>query len=329
MDSSIIMVGKEPFCIWEVDLLEKNREFIKGIDCEYFDYVIDRQMDSEDRQRAALSLKLALHHATETMFSLLGAYVQAPDCAYAWISKCSNHQLRDFLRSIGGSRAQTFTKLNIDSVTWVEIAKSVLHGYLPNTKKSAKTAELYAKFWSRLKSEYLEQSNIDEYNSIKHGLRVRTGGYSLSVGVEHEYGITPPAEEMKVVGHSEFGSTYLKVVPIGEGRSNRSFTSKQHSQNWRIEKISLLLQLVSMSITNITSALKLANGISGKDCKYRRPEKDSDFDLPWSYSCGMNNLSMNLVIPESEIFPTTKEELLKKVLETEEKYKNQGENKDE
>jgi len=51
----------------------------------------------------------------------------------------------------------------------------------------------------------------------------------------------------------------------------------------------MLLQLVSMSITNITSALKIVNEAKAGTCNFVRPEEDSDFEEPWNYSPGITN----------------------------------------
>ena len=315
MDSSIFVVNQEPYCLWEIDVQERNKEFLDGIDTGFFDYVVKLHLNADDEKRASIALRSTLHHAMETMFSLLGAYIQAPDCAYAWIAKCSNHKLRDFVRSIGNYNNDLFTKLLIERVSWEEVSKSVFRGYLPRTEKNVKTVELYARLWSRLAREFLEQSHIDEYNSIKHGFRIRSGGFSLAVGAEPEYGVSPPAEEMMALGHSEHGTTYFKLEPIGEEKGNRSLRSRRHSLNWRIEKTALLIQLVSMSITNVTSALKIANGAEGGTCKFLRPVEDDDFDKPWSFSTGVTSFNMDFVIPENEVKSTTKTELLKRINE--------------
>lgn len=315
MDSSIFVVNQEPYCIWEIDVQERNKEFLDGIDIDFFDYVVELHLNSDDEKRASIALRSTLHHAMETMFSLLGAYIQAPDCAYAWIAKCSNRELRDFIGSIGNYKNDLFTKLLIERVSWEEISKSVFRGYLPGTEKNEKTAELYARLWSRLAREFLDQSHIDEYNSIKHGFRIRSGGFSLAVGVEHEYGIPPPSEEMRALGGSEHGTTYFKLEPIGGSKGNRSLRSRRHSLNWRVEKTALLIQLVSMSITNVTSALKIANGAEGGTCKFLRPIEDEDFEKPWSFSTGVIRFDMDFVIPENEVVSTTRSELLKRINE--------------
>ena len=311
MQSSIFVVNEEPYCIWELNLPERNMEFLDGIDTEYFDYIFKVHTEAEDEKRASIALRNALHHAMETMFSLLGAYIQAPDCAHAWIVKCSNKDLGEVVKKVSSIQNDLFTKLNIDKVSWGNVADSVFRSYLPETGKNKKTAQLFATLWDKLAYEYADKNHIDEYNSIKHGFRIRSGGFSLAIGLQHEYGISPPPEEMKLVGKSEFGSTFFRIESIGGGKGNRSLRSKRTSLNWNIEKTMLLLQLVSMSVTNITSALKIANGAPAGTCKFLRPQEDSDFEKPWSYSPGVTSCNMDFVISEDHVRSVTRSELLK------------------
>lgn len=313
MQNSIFVVNKEPYCIWEVDVGERNRGFLNGIDPGYFSYLADIHLNADDEKRAAIALRAAFHHALETLFSLLGAYVQAPDCAYAWVAKCSNNQLRKFVADVNGGRNGLFTKLNIENVTWSEISKSVFSGYLPNTEKNERTVNLFAELWCKLASEFLNDAHIDEYNSIKHGFRVRSGGFSLAIGLEHEYGVSPPQDEMKILGHSNHGTTIIKLEPINSSQGERSYLSKRNSLNWDFEKTVLLLQLASMSINNITSALKISNKIEASSCEFTRPLEDEDFKIPWKYSAGVTSSSIDYVLQFDKSMSSSKEQLQKAV----------------
>lgn len=323
----IFVVNEEPYCIWEVNLRERNKEFLEGIDTEYFDFALDVHFEADDEKyeandkgreedggkRASISLKATLHHAIETMFSLLGAYIQAPDCVYAWIAKCSNKDLRELVKKISGSRNDILTRQNIEEVTWKSIAECVFRNYLPETEKNKQTVQLFASFWKKLAYEYLDKNHIDEYNSIKHGFRIKSGGFTLTVGLEHECGVSPPPEEMKIMGKSNYGTTFLRIEPIGKDRGNRSLCSKRISLNWTIEKTSLLLQFVSMSIKNITSALKIANGAEVEKCDFVRPPNDADFEKAWSYSPGVTSCNFDYVLPIAEVVSVTKSELLERL----------------
>jgi hypothetical protein len=317
MDNTIIVVNNEPYCIWDHDLKGRNNEFLESIDVEYFDYVLNTHLSTEDEKRAAVSLRMSFHHVLETMFSLLGSYVQAPDCAYAWIIKCSTTDLREVVRRVNQGDKSLFAKLKLTDVSWQAIAELIFCCYMPSTEKNKITIELFARLWQRLAYEFLDQDYIDEYNSLKHGFRIRAGGFALAVGLEHQYGVPPPADEMKLIGKSEYGSSFFKLEPIGPEKKNRSLRSRRISLNWKIEKITLLIQLISMSINNITSALKFLNGYSPSSLKFTRPTEDDDFEKPWLYSPGVTRFNMDFTIDENSVVPTNRKELLERLKEKE------------
>jgi hypothetical protein len=310
LQNTIIVVNEEPYCIWEVDLAKRNTEFIEGIDVDYFEYLLNLHLDSEDKKRASIALKTTLHHAIETFFSLLGAYIQAPDCAYAWVAKCSNTNLRSLIKKVADRDSSLFKRLNIEDISWETLAELIFQRYMPNTERAEITKKSFAKFWSRLAHEFLDDKNIDEYNSLKHGFRVRSGGFSLAIGKQPKKGVEAPKEEMASLGGSEHGTTFIRLEPIGKIKNNRSFRSRKLSLNWKLEKVILQLQLVSASIVNIVSALKIANGIKASECKFSIPEKREDYEKPWSFSPGVISASFDFVIDETEVEPTTKKQLI-------------------
>jgi hypothetical protein len=316
-DNTIIVVNDEPYCIWERDLKGRNKDFLESIDVDYFDCVLDTNLKAENEKRAAVSLRMSFHHALETMFSLLGSYVQAPDCAYAWIIKCSTSSLRAIVGRINEGDKSLFTKLKLPGMSWQAIAELIFRSYLPGTEKNKITTELFARLWQRLAHEFLDQDYIDEYNSLKHGFRIRAGGFALAIGLEHQYGVAPPADEMKLIGNSEYGSSFFKLEPIGPEKKNRSLRSRRVSLNWKIEKITILIQFISMSINNVTAALKILNGYSPSSLKFTRPTEDDDFNKPWLYSPGVTRFNMDYNIDENSIVPTTRKELLERLKEKE------------
>jgi hypothetical protein len=161
--------------------------------------------------------------------------------------------------------------------------------------------------------EFLDQDHINEYNSIKHGFRIKSGGFSLTMGEEKEYGVAPPASEMQLIGKSDYGTSFFVLREVGEIKGNRALTSQRVSINWKIEKVALLLQLVSMSINNVTNALKFINGIEAEDCKFTRPAEDSDFTAPWTHSPGVTSCKFNFGINESQVPKAGRKELLEEI----------------
>jgi hypothetical protein len=322
IENTIIVIHEEPYVVWEMDLKARNLEFIEGIDEEYFEYVLNTFIGSEgdptptteEERRASIAIRIAYHHALETLFSLLGCYVQAPDCAYAWIAKCSNQDLRSVVQRINNGDTTLFSAWKAPLVTWQSISDRVFRCYMSGTEKSATTAKQFAALWQQLAHEFLDQHRIDEYNSLKHGFRVRSGGFALAVGAEHQYGVPPPSNEMNLIGHSQFGTMFFKLEPISDLKK-RNLCSRRTSLNWRIERVIGLLQLAALSIANVKSALRIEAGAKPGTCKFVRPSEDSDFDKPWSFSSGVTNFNLDYVIDPKIVPAISRKELWEKLNE--------------
>lgn len=313
MQSSVFAVNDEPYCLWEVEPERRVRSFLDGIDVDFFEYTLQTHLQTEDEKRALVAIRLSLHHATEAMFSLLGAFVQAPDCPYAWIAKCSNGELRKFTERVNSSDQQLISKLNIPVVNWHSVATAVFATYQPETERQASTIRCFSDLWVALTREFNNQAYIDEYNALKHGFRIRPGGFTLAVGAEHEYGVSPPASEMRTVGQSAFGSAFLTIEPLGSGKGARHIRSRKTSVNWSLERTILLHQLVHMSINNVVSALKVVNHYKPSECRFLRPENDSAFSEPWKHSPGVTSMTFDHELNEDLLPPITKAQLLAKL----------------
>jgi len=313
MQSSIFAVNDTPYCLWEIDVAARNRAFLDGLDPEYFSYVLETHIETEDEKRGLVALKIALHHSIEALFSLLGAFVQAPDCAYAWIAKCSNAELRKFVARVTRGDATLISKLNLPVISWESVAAAVFNTYKPGTERQAQTVKRFARLWLSLSQDLSDQAAIEEDKALKHGFRVRPGGFALAVGIEHSYGVPPSDSEMQMVGKSDYGATFLKIENIGTGQGGPHIRSRQTSVNWSIERVILQFQLVGMSINNVLSGLKVLNGYPAGSCKFLRPQEDTDFDKPWSYSVGVTSVNFDHVLDEGRLPPVTKAELLAKL----------------
>ncbi len=187
-----------------------------------------------------------------------------------------------------------------------------LNWYKSGTPRQAESIKLFGDFWERLASEFLEQNRIDEYNSLKHGLRVSSGGFGLSFGVEHEFGVPPPDSEMHTIEKSDFGTTFRRMVPASETAGDRSLVAEQVSINWKIEKIAPLLQLTSISITNAIGALRILNGDPYDQIKFTRPEEDEAFTEPWRQVPVTDNF-ISHVLPGFDVPFLSKRDLLKEI----------------
>lgn len=57
MQQAIFAVGDEPYLLWEEDVSERARDFLSGLDPEYFSYVLKVHATSGDEERTALGIR--------------------------------------------------------------------------------------------------------------------------------------------------------------------------------------------------------------------------------------------------------------------------------
>jgi hypothetical protein len=307
MQYSVFAVDETPYCVWEYDLRERNLRFVESIDYRYFEYLAATHggnLEGEDRQRAAIALRTAYHHALETLFSLLCAAAQAPGCVVGWIQKCSSGQLRSLVRKIQEGRHHLYNRIGRSAITWRALSETInLFSYEDQTR-TTETQRLYAILWERFAADFLDDYHIKEYNSIKHGFRARSGGFTLAAGIEHEYGVPPPNNEMQVVGGSEFGTSFYAAAPI-EGapqiKRDPHFRVRSYAINWRPEALIAGLQLAALSIGNVISRVKIWHGVDARTVQFTRPEDSAVFDEPWRYGVGVMRMNMDTIISEADI----------------------------
>jgi hypothetical protein len=95
-------VCEKPYCVWEWNLPERNLEYLERVDPTYFDYVgrvNAKKLGTDDGQHAAMAIRTAYHHGLETLFALMFAAIQAPDCVVGWMQRYSMGQLRSLVTS--------------------------------------------------------------------------------------------------------------------------------------------------------------------------------------------------------------------------------------
>jgi hypothetical protein len=315
----LFVVGERPLCIWGTDIQSLALEFIDNLDASYFEYLANTHLQniSEDQPRekesqfAALAIRTAYSQALETFFALLCAAIQAPQCVHAWIDNYQPRELYAIVRRIH-KRQPVDSLLSATTITWHTIAEAIFESLvLEDKERESAIKKGFGDLWSRFASQFLDMGFSEEYNSIKHGLRVRPGGFYIAMGVENQPGVPPPKEKMQVIGKSEFGSSYLASQKIGS--TAQHLQMKRHHRNWSPEDLCWSLRLVSLSIANVKAALRILNGITATDVKFHWPTDNEVFDEPWkrSIQIGVTSMSGFLIdIRPDFIDPISKEEIL-------------------
>lgn len=338
-----IVVGKRPFCYWDLDIRKQTDSFLKSFEPKYFEsmanvffpYIVDpREEDSLkikeklvakviryfrkieylpdiNAQHAAIALRLIYSQSLETMFALICGSAQAPRCIQAWLLKYKPSELRDLLQKIEDGIPFPW-QLTVNTPSWHAISDCILSNLvLEDKEKEELIKQGFADFWSRLAKDFISQSFTNEYNSIKHGLRVLSGGFSMAIGRQDGPGNPAPNKRMQSLGSSEFGSSFLVAEQIGDQKQH--FQTKRSSQNWSPIDISWGLHLVTMSITNIIEFLKILNGVPADEARFVWPEDLNVFKKPWENTVKLGITSMTGFGPQLNstlIKPYTNKEIL-------------------
>jgi hypothetical protein len=331
LQRSIILVRDRPYAVWHTDISSINQEFLANFDPDYFAYLADTHLqaiaeDSPDltqdpssarrpsqRQlRAALALRNAYSQGLESLFSLLFATLQAPHCVPAWMLLYWPRDLRKMLKSVS-DHDEIARLLNLPSLSWSSIAQTVLTPLvLEDHDKEVAIKRGFADLWSRFAEDYTNDVFRDEYNSIKHGLRARSGGFSLAIGIQPEAGVPAPQESMRSLGHSDYGSSFFMSQRIGRHKNQLSIM--RNSRNWMPEDIANALRLVSISLQDLVSFLFVANGRPASEVIFAWPDTMDAFSAPWKSGPQMGVTSMHgfgLNIPDSLLPELDKDEMLK------------------
>lgn len=298
--------------------------FLKSIDPTYFEYCADihlcniKKDDPDDKvsQNASIALRAEYSKALETLFALLFSLIQAPYCPFAWINEYSNQELYDLVNKLCEYKP-ILTLWEKPMFTWQSLSNLVFSWLVIEDKeKELKIKEGFSQLWSRFASQFSDKTFIDEYNSIKHGFRAHAGGFWIATGKENEPGVPASPENMRLMGTSKFGTSFLVSEKIGQLRQHIQVTSVH--RNWNPEDLAWGLHLAAMSISNVQTALQIINGTPADKIQYHYPSDIATFHEPWKRSAQIGITSIKgfqvEILPEF-IEPFTKKEILKAFME--------------
>lgn len=317
------VVGDKPFCFWGFDLKARNLEFLNSFDPSYFEFLATRaymELDSEAKMHASMLIRTSYYHSLETFFSLLGASIQAPHFVVGWIMKCGNTELREFINRVNCGSDTILNRLLIKRVSFESLSCKIFSkSNFGSDDRNQQTRRLFAESWGRMASDFIDEKNIAEYNSIKHGFRHKSGGFGLAFGLQESHNIPCPLEKMQSLGVSEFGSSFFCTEEVGapgkDQKRNLNHKLVRHSLNWDPEAVAKKMLMVSVSIKNVLSFLKIVDGQSPDKVQFFRPEDDEPFSEPWFMVCSPSTFTMSEGIPEEHIKPVSKEDVLKEYTE--------------
>jgi hypothetical protein len=309
------VVDETPYCVWKGNLTNSNIEFINQIDPEYFEYIANinyqilkfREIEKNDLY-AANSLRIAYSHGLETLFALIGATLQAPNCVVGWLLKYKLSELTSFVNKLNNHK-EVLSRFELKETSWEKVSELIHQNLVLETEeKTEKIKHLFAKLWRRFAIDFLDKNMRYEYNSLKHGLRIKAGGFSLAFGLQDHPNIPAPSEKMRSLGGSRYGASFFIEKNIGRNKQN--IFIKDFSRNWEPDNYYHGLKLISISIYNIRSCLQILNGSDPSTLKYQWPSYETYFEEPWAKYSPVNQMSLDVNVSEEDIKLITKEDIL-------------------
>jgi hypothetical protein len=324
-------VGDAAYCVWDWDLDKKNLEFLESTDPGYFKYVAEANYphldtdDAEENQRAATAIRMAYHHGLESLFAMIFASLQAPYCAVGWMQTYSPAQLRKLAKTVGLSwshsereemkayRERVLAYMWIEPrelVSWKSVSAELIK---PTGDKDYvdKVQELFGNLWGRLARDLIKDSFVDEYNSIKHGLRTGPGGFSFAMGPEEVPGKPSVPKKMRTIAASEHGSSFfVRRAPVEDSREkeqraaprDRNFRVRRQNLNWDPKTLAQSLALISISIHNVRARVLSVNGVDVSDLKFQMLPEEAFNTQGRGRESSFTNFDFPVVQSDIEVF---------------------------
>lgn len=296
------MVHETPYCIWGWDLHAENTKFIAGLDIDYYVTLVavhEPMLEGELSQYAALTLRSAYSQSMERFFALLSASLQAPDCVYGWLLKYSVKDLREAVRAIATPEGHLINLLGLAKPTWQTIADVIIPTINGNLDKSQQIKKAFAGFWARLAEDFLDEETYAEYNSIKHGMRILQGGFSLDLGVDL------PEDARRLFAGSKYGSMYPVLYQLSD-RTNLGVTSR--ALNWNPSRFIHALKLIALSEAILIGFLKWRNDMDVTAINFEIPSIDY-FEEPWKHTAYPNSMYREPRVTPNLIHPFSQKEI--------------------
>jgi len=282
--------------VWGHDLRERNARFLRSIDPGYFAYVArlnGQQLDSSAAQYAALSLRITYSQASEALFALLCAALQAPDFPLGWLLAYRNEELRSLVTAIDNG-AVVLERVGLNPPSWTKLS-ALINRFDKASEAKAETQAAFARFWEALGRDFRDPLTQSEYNSIKHGFRVVKGGTSLAFRASGE-------SDYRTIKGSPFGTSFWTLErpdDVQERELKRcNATIAAHSRNWNAKGLATGLELVAASMNNVLAFLRAV--AKDREGQLLSPEDLGAFDEPWQPVGSLAQTSFSEPLPVAE-----------------------------
>lgn len=304
------VLGK-PYCVWMAK--DSNLHFLKNLDTDYFWYLADthsKQLNGEHKLRSAISLKLAYYQGIEAFFMLLFSSFFSPKSVCGWLLKCRTEQVRDILQSVKDGVAPKYLQIELDTWSWLSISRFVTGTIFGNTENKDQLIGWFSEMWKKFADDFCEQHAIDEYNGIKHGLRVNAGkgpSFKISPPENNSDGRQP------TVLSSDFGINFFsqKKILNSEGSElGHHFVLQSCHVNIDPTYLAHWVCMVSMSIKNVVALLFYLNDYPMDNLFTLKPADENTLKLLKPKTNELLHCSFSPDLYTKDVMHITKEKIL-------------------
>lgn len=308
-------VLERPYVLWTYRLATERDAFLNSIDAEFYDRAVFLMVDPPDGVEASKEpdqpdnsqlLRLLWHHGMETLIMLLGAFMQAPSAPHAYFIRCKTEDVAQLAGSLATEEPLRYVRLKYDTFSIAGLL-ALVHECTPWADREV-TIEHYRTSLVDMLGDFIMSQSRWEYNAIKHGLRTRHGPFLMRAGVEHEYGVPPPEDEMRTIGHSQHSSSFHVPKPL-EGatkeQSRINFLLDQVTVTWSLDRALCELRIISMLANNIVGAMRIMAGAAPGTVRFLRMAEAEWWDFyRASRSSGLKSSSFGAILQADFLLPT-------------------------
>jgi hypothetical protein len=307
MDGIPFCIVERPCMIWGTDLAGENAHFLERVDANLYYRIAhdligtwadgdesaspkypsaglegepDGLPDTSGQERKDVSSlsRLLWYHGMETLVMVLGAYMQAPGVVHGYFLKCRTEDALDIAGYLLREEQPRYARLEGPAFTLVHLLNGI-HLCAGWTDRGV-IIDRFARALKSMLRDYTDEQHRAEYNSIKHGLRASHGVFALAFGLQEAPGVMAPPETMETIGYSQDASFFDVAKPL-KGISKREakihFMTEKVSVAWSLEKVIGDLQLISVLLNNVVSALRIRAGAPHSSVPFSKVADDETF----------------------------------------------------
>lgn len=246
----LIFVNREPFRVWSGASTYRDQDLIHGLRPDLHLRLAKDLVDSlnhEDNDHAVLGLRLLYGLGLETFFALLFATLQAPGAPSAWLLLYRDDDLQELIERFQAGEDLPSRLVCSEPGSWEALAVMLFPSSLMEDEACRGRAKRLGQLWAEWASEYLNKDMKAEFNSLKHGLRIRSAAPYLAI-------------DGNVIESDEHGSWFATCQ-----KSKSDVLLGVCARSWSGRTLYSRLKLITTSSRNLVEILKLLHRVGDTD----------------------------------------------------------------